>query len=189
MAVIIENDSVNLPEQGSAPATPDTGRQKLYFGTDGYLYAVDDAGSAVRLQPTADQATALATYEAALAAAEDGQVLTGDGAGGAAFEAPAGPKIYFASITQFGPLAPVVTEYKNQIGTAVWTRTNTGIYTIAASDIVSQSFVAVTPVATASASYIRATVTAGQIEIRSYNSSNALADGLLNHYIKIDVYD
>lgn len=96
MAVIIENDSVNLPEQGSAPATPGTGRQKLYFGTDGYLYAVDDVGSAVRIQPTSDQATALDAYQAALAVAAAGQVLTASGPGAAAFAAAAGggPSLY-----------------------------------------------------------------------------------------------
>lgn len=42
--------SVQVTEQGSAPATPPTGTQKLYPKTDGLVYHLDDAGTETELQ-------------------------------------------------------------------------------------------------------------------------------------------
>lgn len=66
-------------------------------------------------------------------AAGDGQVLTADGAGGAAWEAVAGggPGYleYVALLTQSGTDAPVATVLKNTLGgTVVWTRETAGVY-------------------------------------------------------------
>lgn len=66
-------------------------------------------------------------------AAGDGQVLTADGAGMAAWEAAAGggPGYleYVALLTQIGTSNPVATVLKNTLGgTVVWTRTYTGNY-------------------------------------------------------------
>lgn len=67
-------------------------------------------------------------------AAGDGQVLTADGAGGAAWEAAAGGGpgylVYVALISQDGdPTVPVATVLENTLGGAVvWTRVNPGDY-------------------------------------------------------------
>ena len=64
--------------------------------------------------------------ELASGAAADGQVLTADGAGAAAFE---GPAEYIALLTQAGAGAPTETEVKNNLSAAiVWTRTGAGVY-------------------------------------------------------------
>lgn len=65
-------------------------------------------------------------------AAPDGQVLTADGVGGAAWAAAAGPGYleYVVLLNQDGnPTAPVATVLKNTLGgTVVWTRNVTGEY-------------------------------------------------------------
>ena len=65
--------------------------------------------------------------------AGDGQVLTADGAGGAAWETAAGggPGYlkYVALLTQNGTAAPVATVLENTLGgTVVWTREVAGMY-------------------------------------------------------------
>lgn len=90
---------VNFEEQASAPATPAAGHRIVYAKADG-IYEKDDAGT--ETGPLTG-ATALAdhdhsgdagdggTFGAAnltSGAAADGHVLTADGAGGAAWEAP-----------------------------------------------------------------------------------------------------
>ena len=65
--------------------------------------------------------------------AGDGQVLTADGSGGAAWEAAAGggPGYleYVALLSQSGTNAPVATVLKNTLGgTVVWTREAAGLY-------------------------------------------------------------
>lgn len=65
-------------------------------------------------------------------AATDGQVLTADGAGGAAWTAPAGPGYleYVALLSQSGTAAPVATVLANTLGgEVVWTRQFQGTYT------------------------------------------------------------
>lgn len=64
-------------------------------------------------------------------AAPDGQVLTADGAGGAAWETPAGGGpgylVYVAKLSQSGIDAPEVTVMQNTIGSITWTRTAVGV--------------------------------------------------------------
>ena len=64
--------------------------------------------------------------------AGDGQVLTADGNGGAAWEAPAGggPGYlkYVALLTQTGENAPVAVVLENTLGAVAWTRFSSGIY-------------------------------------------------------------
>ena len=64
--------------------------------------------------------------------AGDGQVLTADGNGGAAWEAPAGggPGYlkYVALLAQSGTNDPVATVLENTIGAIVWSRDSTGSY-------------------------------------------------------------
>ena len=61
-----------------------------------------------------------------------GQVLTADGAGGAAWEAPAGggPGYlkYVALLTQTGENAPVAVVLENTLGAVAWTRNSSGVY-------------------------------------------------------------
>ncbi len=45
-------ESVQNTEQASTPATPATGKQKLYFKTNGNLYRLDDTGTETVLQDT-----------------------------------------------------------------------------------------------------------------------------------------
>ena len=65
-------------------------------------------------------------------AATVGFVLTADGAGGAAWEAPAGggPGYlkYVALLSQAGENAPVAVVLENTLGAVAWTRFSTGIY-------------------------------------------------------------
>ena len=65
-------------------------------------------------------------------AAADGQVLTADGAGSAAWEAAAGGgpgyKTYVAMLTQVDTDAPQVVVLANTIGPIVWVRSGVGIY-------------------------------------------------------------
>lgn len=64
--------------------------------------------------------------------AGDGQVLTADGNGGAAWEAPAGggPGYlkYVALLSQTGTGAPVATVFENTLGAVAWTRFSSGTY-------------------------------------------------------------
>ena len=64
--------------------------------------------------------------------AVDGQVLTADGNGGAAWEAPTGggPGYlkYVALLTQTGENAPVAVVLENTLGAVAWTRNSSGIY-------------------------------------------------------------
>ena len=64
--------------------------------------------------------------------AGDGQVLTADGNGGAAWEAPAGGGAgylkYVALLAQTGTSAPVPTVLENTLGAIAWTRAGTGEY-------------------------------------------------------------
>ena len=64
--------------------------------------------------------------------AGDGQVLTADGSGGAAWEAPAGggPGYlkYVALLTQTGAFSPVAVVLENTLGAVAWTRNFSGIY-------------------------------------------------------------
>ena len=65
-------------------------------------------------------------------AAADGQVLTADGAGGAAWEAAAGggPGYlkYVALLTATGENAPAAVVLENTLGAVAWTRLSTGTY-------------------------------------------------------------
>lgn len=62
-------------------------------------------------------------------AATDGQVLTADGSGGAAWENARSYKVYTALLTQTGENAPVATVLENTLGgTLVWTRISAGAY-------------------------------------------------------------
>lgn len=64
--------------------------------------------------------------------AGDGQVLTADGNGGAAWETPAGggPGYlkYVALLSQAGTDAPTATVLENTIGAIVWSRSSMGMY-------------------------------------------------------------
>jgi hypothetical protein len=76
MTTFITNNAVDLPELGSAPAAPDVGRRKLFFGDDGYLYAVGSDGTVVRLQPTSSELDLLFDIQSALTAAPTKGALT-----------------------------------------------------------------------------------------------------------------
>ena len=64
--------------------------------------------------------------------AGDGQVLTADGNGGAAWETPTGggPGYlkYVALLTQTGENAPVAVVLENTLGAVAWTRNSSGVY-------------------------------------------------------------
>lgn len=84
-----------------------------------------------------DKYTALAAYQAALAAAEAGQVLTATGPGEASFAAPSGgggglpgnPTRIVLQLSQSGTSAPTVTEIVNATGLTITSSyVDVGIY-------------------------------------------------------------
>ena len=101
-------------------------------------------------------------------------------------------KVYSALITQTGTAAPTVTILgENDLGTIVWARTATGVYTgtLAAAFVASKTHVNINSYFNLGRAQIEKS-TSSIVEIRSFNGAGSAADARLSEVsLEIRVYD
>lgn len=193
MTTFLTNNALDLPEVGTTPTAPDAGRRKLYFGNDGYLYAVGSDNTAVRLQPTDEEGVLLQSIMTSLGYASSGEVLTPTGNPDLVEFAPIPTlpaKKMMLHLTQSGTDAPVLQSVIMNTFSAEPTinRGGVGYYRIQLAEFDDYVLVATcTNVSmTNSAVFTSVAQTAGMLRVYTENASGANADSLLDHIIIIE---